>query len=333
MQLVGRTSAALGLLHNTLRRPTDIVLTGAAANEYVAPKSLSLDMTKLLKGDDIQKDTEALGVLWIRIHKATGLSKQDQRGSKGGGSDPYITVSFSKYGKPMYCTRVIQDDLNPVWEETCALLVTPDLIKADEQLSIELWDSDRATADDVVGKVELSMQKMIQHPGKMYPQVSPLRGMHQEKSMPGELHWEVGYFGKPQFRPALRSHGKDINLPDQLKNKKELQDEKGSLDTAAEEAVVNTPPDPLWPSGICSVIVHQIVNLEFQHLKGSQGKRKGREFEPAQPSGENKDEEHKKLPSGYCTILFNDDLVSQPQPPDNECWLSYDRPTELVQRL
>ena len=43
-----------------------------------------------------------------------------------------------KYGKPMYCTRVIQDDLNPVWEETCALLVTPELIKADEQLSMEL---------------------------------------------------------------------------------------------------------------------------------------------------------------------------------------------------
>jgi Ca2+-dependent lipid-binding protein len=107
----------------------------AAANEYVAPKSMTLDMGKLLVGDDIQKDVEALGVLWIRIHRATGLSKQDRRGSQGGGSDPYITISFSKYGKPMCCTRVIQDDLNPVWEETCALLVTPDLIKADEQLS------------------------------------------------------------------------------------------------------------------------------------------------------------------------------------------------------
>ncbi|KAH7356876.1 hypothetical protein BKA65DRAFT_592425 [Rhexocercosporidium sp. MPI-PUGE-AT-0058] len=266
---------------------------GAAANEYVAPKSMTLDMTKLLKGDDIQKDTEALGILWIQIHKATRLSKQDRSGSKGGGSDPYITVSFSKYGKPMYCTRVIQDDLNPVWEESCALLVTPDLIKADEQLSIELWDSDRATADDVVGKVELSMQKMIQHPGKMYPQVSKLRGIHQDKAMPGELHWELGYFGKPQFRPALRN----------------CKMEKGSLDTAAEEAVVSTPPDPLWPSGICSVIIYQIVNLQLQNLKGSQGKRKGREFEPAQPSGENTDEEHKNLPSGYCTVLFNDELV------------------------
>ena len=63
---------------------------------------------------------QALGVMWIRIHRATGLSKQDKRGSKHGGSDPYITLTFSKYGKPMYCTRVITDDLNPIWEETTA---------------------------------------------------------------------------------------------------------------------------------------------------------------------------------------------------------------------
>lgn len=284
----------------------------AAANEYVAPKSMTLDMGKMLIGDDIQKDVEALGVLWIRIHRASGLSKQDQRGSKGGGSDPYVTVTFSKYGKPMYCTRVIQDDLNPVFEETCALLVTPDLIKADEQLSMELWDSDRTTSDDVIGKVELSLQKMIQHPGKMYPQVSKLRGMNAEYSMPGDLHWEVGFFGKPRFRPTLRTDGKDINLPDQLKHKKELQDNKGSLDSDEEDAIVYTPPDPLWPSGVCSVIVHQIVNLELENIKGSEGKRKGRQYEPAQESGEIKFEEHKKLPSSYCTILFNDELVSIP---------------------
>jgi Ca2+-dependent lipid-binding protein len=271
---------------------------------------MTLDMTKMLQGDDIQKDVEALGILWIRINKATGLSKQDQRGSEGGGSDPYITVCFSKYGKPMYCTRVIEDDLNPVFEETCAVLVTPHLIKADEQLSVELWDSDMSTADDVVGKVELSMQKMIQHPGKMYSLVSKLRGLDDGSSMPGELHWEVGFFGKPQFRPALRTHGKDVNLSDSLKGHPELQDEKGTLSTAEEDAVAHTPPDPLWPSGICSVVVHQIVNLELQNIKGSNGKRKGREFEPAVESGENKEEENKKLPSSYCTIMFNDELVS-----------------------
>ncbi|KAI5864229.1 hypothetical protein GGS23DRAFT_488743 [Durotheca rogersii] len=282
-----------------------------AASMYVAPKSLTLDLGKMLQGDDIQKDTNALGVLFIRIHKAAGLSKQDRRGSEGGGSDPYITVSFSKFGKPMYCTRVIQDDLNPVFEETCALLVTADLIKADEQLSMELWDSDRSSADDVVGKVELSLQKLIQHPGQMFQQVSKLRGIKAESSMPGELYWEVGYFGKTHFRTSLRTDGKDLSLPKEIRDNKELQDEKGAIQNDEEDAVIHTPPDPLWPSGILSIVVHQIVNLELANVKGSEGgKRKGgREYEPACDAGEIKEESSKQLPSAYCTILLNDELV------------------------
>lgn len=270
---------------------------------------MSIDMRAILQGDSIQKDTEALGVMWIRIHRAVGLSKQDRRGSKHGGSDPYITLAFSKYGKPMYCTRVITDDLNPIWEETAALLVTPELIKANENLSVELWDSDRHTADDIVGKVELSMQKMIQHPGKMYPQVSKLAGMDADSEMPGELHWEVGYFGKPKFRPALRTDGKNRALPDELKDDPALQDEKGVINSDEDDAVMHTPPDPLWPSGICSVIVHQIVNLELDNVKGTSGSRKGREFEPAKPYGEATEETGGNLPTSYCTILFNDELV------------------------
>lgn len=281
-----------------------------AAGMYVAPKSLTLDIGKMLQGDDIQKETQALGVLFIRIHKATGLSKQDRRGSDGGGSDPYICVAFSKFGKPQYCTRVIQDDLNPIFSECAALLVTPDIIKADEQLSLELWDSDRSSADDVVGKVELSIQKLIQHPGKMFPQSSTLRGTKAESTMPGTLSWEVGFFGRTQFRKALLTDGRDTNLPKELQDHKELQTDVGSLDTAEENAVVRTPPDPLWPSGIVSVVVHQIVSLELANVKGSQGKRKGREFEPARPeAGDIKEESGKKLPSSYCTILINDELA------------------------
>ncbi|GKT47167.1 meiotically up-regulated gene 190 protein [Colletotrichum spaethianum] len=283
---------------------------GTAASMYVAPKSMTLDLSKMLQGDDIKKETLALGLLFIRIHKAVGLSKQDRRGSEGGGSDPYITVAWSKFSKPQFCTRVIQDDLNPVFEESCGLLVTADLIKADEQLSVELWDSDRSSADDVVGKVELSIQKLIQHPGKMFPQVSKLAGVKAETTMPGELHWEVGFFGKTQFRKALRTDGKDVNLPPELKDKKELQDEKGTIENAEEDAVEHTPPDPLWPSGILSIVVHQIVGLELANVKGSNGKRKGREYEPARlDAGEVKEEQGSKLPSSYCTILVNDELV------------------------
>lgn len=190
------------------------------------------------------------------------------------------------------------------------LLVTPELIKADENLSVELWDSDRHSADDIVGKVELSMQKMIQHPGKMYPQVSKLAGMDADSEMPGELHWEVGYFGKPKFRPALRTDGKNRALPENLRDHPELQDEKGATNTAEDDAVQHTPPDPLWVSGVCSIVVHQIVNLELDNVKGTEGSRKGKEFEPAKPSGEITEEQGKHLPTSYCTILYNDELVS-----------------------
>ena len=282
----------------------------AAASMYVAPKSMTLDMSKMLQGDDIKKETDALGIIFIRIHKAVGLSKQDQRGSKGGGSDPYITVSWSKFSKPQFCTRVIQDNLNPIFEESCGLLVTTDLIKADEQLSMELWDSDRSSADDVVGKVELSIQKLIQRPGKMFPHISKLQGVSAESSMPGELHWEVGFFGKTQFRKALRTAGQDVNLPKELADKPELQDKRGAIDSQEEDAVTHTPPDPLWPSGVLSIVVHQIVGLELANIKGSDGKRKGKEYEPARPeAGEVKEESGKSLPSSYCTILLNDDLV------------------------
>lgn len=189
------------------------------------------------------------------------------------------------------------------------LLVDPEYVKADEQLSVELWDSDRSSADDIVGKVELSMQKMIQHPGKMYPQVSKLSGMEADSEMPGELHWEVGYFTKPKFRPALRTDGKNLDLPDSLKDNPVLQDDKGTLNNDDQDAVAHTPPDPLWPSGICLVVIHQIVNLELENIQGSEGNRKGREYEPAKDAGENTDEVSKNLPNSYCTILFNDQLV------------------------
>jgi len=108
-----------------------------AANEYVAPKSMSLELGKMLMGDDVKKETEALGILWVDIEKAMGLSKQDRRGS----SDAYITLAFSKYGKPMYSTRVIVDDLNPIWNESTGILIRSEHIKAGESLSVELWDS------------------------------------------------------------------------------------------------------------------------------------------------------------------------------------------------
>lgn len=281
-----------------------------ASSLFAAPKSMTMDLSMMLKGDEIHKETEALGIMWVRIYRAVGLSKQDARGSEGGGSDPYINLSFSKYGKPMYCTRVITDNLNPIWEETAALLVNPELIKADEQLSVELWDSDRNTADDICGKIELPIREMLQHPGRMYPQVSKLQGLNEGSEMPGKLHWEVGYFAKPKIRPELRSDGKKRDLPKNMQNDPTFQDEKGTINNDEEDAVAHTPPDPIWPSGILHIVIHQIVNLQVANVKGSNGNRQGREYEPAQPYGESMEEQGEHLPTSYCKINLNDQVVS-----------------------
>ena len=57
-----------------------------AAAEYVAPKSLTLDLQKLISGDDIKKDTDAIGVLVVHLHRATGVRKMDASGSSGASS-------------------------------------------------------------------------------------------------------------------------------------------------------------------------------------------------------------------------------------------------------
>lgn len=105
-------------------------------------------------------ETKALGVFVIHIKYAEDLSAQDRNGR----SDPYIVLAYSKvrliiamgqsllttvlkFGKPLYSTRIITGDLNPVFEETAFMLVTQDEVKADERLAAMLWDSDRWSAE------------------------------------------------------------------------------------------------------------------------------------------------------------------------------------------
>jgi Ca2+-dependent lipid-binding protein len=64
-------------------------------------------------GQEAALRTEAIGVLHIRLHRARKLASADAFGS----SDPYATVSFSKFSKPMFATRTIVDTLDPRWEE------------------------------------------------------------------------------------------------------------------------------------------------------------------------------------------------------------------------
>ncbi|KAH8766248.1 C2 domain protein [Hyaloscypha finlandica] len=275
----------------------------AALDVYVAPKSLIMDMSKMLQGDAVKKETDAMGLIYIKLKRAEGIAAQD----KSGKSDPFITLAFSQFGKPVYCTRIIEQDLNPIWNEQTCLLIYQDQLTAGERLSVELWDSDMVSADDVVGKVSFDLRELIKnYSNRIEERVDELKDDKGE-TLPGKLYWDIGMFPRSQFKESMRSDGKNVALPKEIRDRPEFQDDKGTVTTQQEIDVTTTPPDPSLPSGICSLLIHEVENLEIERPSGSFGSYKP--WTPAQITGENTDEEADDLPSSYCTILQNDDLV------------------------
>lgn len=121
----------------------------AALSEYVAPKSISLDLQAMISGDDFKKDTEAKGVLVVRIKRAFDFKAGDPGMPLIGGgdsSDAYVSVGWAKFGKPLWSTRVIVKEMQPYWEEETYLLVGPQELNAEENLRLQLWDSDKVSS-------------------------------------------------------------------------------------------------------------------------------------------------------------------------------------------
>lgn len=176
----------------------------------------------------------------------------------------------------MYSTRIIKDDLNPVYEETAFVLVDVNIVKLREKLSFQLWDSDRISVvrppafpcqfyskvnntqqDDMLGFHEIDVVELIRQRGKPVRRVSPLDSP-DSKDRPGNIEYTVGYYGKLPPNAALSTDGADPGIPDDLRKKPEFRERRSVALDDLEGAVLTTPPDQEWVSGILSVQVHHI---------------------------------------------------------------------------
>jgi Ca2+-dependent lipid-binding protein len=194
----------------------------------------------------------------------------------------------------MYSTRVIQKCLEPTFEETCAILITPEHIKANESLSLQLWDSDRFSADDLLGKVEVDVNDLLRKAKngemEMEERSDDLVGFDSEKPEPGKLFWSgklreevinlVGFYKKRKFNMDLKTDGSDPRVPKDLSDHDIMEDKKRKTDTKNEAASVFVPPDPDYPSGILSIQIHQANNVEIQDVKGTYGSQQ--KWQPGQ---------------------------------------------------
>ena len=292
----------------------------AALAEYVAPKSLTLDLKDMLVGDDFKRDTATRGVLVVRIKEGENFKEGDS-GSivKKGSTDGYVTVGWAKFGKPVWSTRVIVDDMHPVWDETAFVLVGQQELNADERLRVQLWDSDRASADDDLGKIEVDLKELMHNKkshSNMWDRRDGFIGLNSGETMPGSLDWSVGYFPKTKIQEKQLQQQEvepNVNTMQQLKEKvsrdvdrklREATDREESLEIDQQKAqdlkikedsmITSTPPLGDYPTGIFSIQIHQITGLEFAQVSKSE-----------QTEGDETAEGSGDLPSSYCTIILN----------------------------
>ncbi|KAK7734319.1 hypothetical protein SLS57_000011 [Botryosphaeria dothidea] len=294
----------------------------AAMAEYVAPKSLTLDLKDMLMGDDFKKDTTARGVIVVRIIRAFDFKEGDAGFLwKKGSTDGYVSVGWAKFSKPLWSTRIIQSEMEPVWDETAFVLVTADELNVDERLRVQLWDSDRTTADDDLGRIELDIKQLMRSPesrGKMMDRVDGFKALTAGETMPGRLEWSVGYFPKVRALDSQLAEQKadpNIRSVDQLKKTVDEESERKLREAKRDESseieqqkaqdfkeredqlLIASPPPEDYPSGILSITIHQITGLELEPINKNQASRR--------ESDSDEEQEGDDLPSSYCTIILN----------------------------
>jgi hypothetical protein len=94
----------------------------------------------------------------------------------------------------------------------------------------------------------------------------------------GKLSWSYSYWPKLPLNPELQA-SPDLSTITPSKTLTEMEMRPGDIgpSPAAKDGPpppatpLRTPPDPAYPSGILSVIVHGLSKLEKAHLEGSGG--------------------------------------------------------------
>ncbi|CCG83493.1 Putative uncharacterized protein B5O22.140 [Taphrina deformans PYCC 5710] len=271
--------------------------------DLIAPRSYTMDVSKLMVGDDVKKETASIGVLMIALHGATDVPRADHRPGRSK-VDPYATVQYSRYGKTHYSTRVIHQDYNPVWEETCFLPILPSAVKAGERIRINLWDSDRLTADDLLGRVEIDLTTLVKNPGVFERRIDKVVGTSRTK-----MHWSIGFFGKRFVEELDVPAVEDSRVPPELRDHPDFKtkDPAWSVDSKIERLICRTPPNKEYP-GILSVQIHQINDLAVVSTRKTLHNRQGRVLD-AEDVEQGKEDDSGSAPSSYCTVTLNDELV------------------------
>ncbi|KAF2619374.1 hypothetical protein F2Q68_00038348 [Brassica cretica] len=170
---------------------------GTGSNGIVNPfaSSSMTSLERVLKNDTTdeenassrkRKDVIVRGVLSVTVISAEEIPIQDMMGK----ADPYVVLSMKKSGARSK-TRVVNDSLNPVWNQTFDFVVEDGL---HDMLVLEVWDHD-TFGKDYIGRCILTLTRVIME--EEYKDWFPL-----DESKAGKIQLHLKWMAQSIYRDS-----------------------------------------------------------------------------------------------------------------------------------
>ncbi|XP_043824477.1 extended synaptotagmin-1 [Dromiciops gliroides] len=136
---------------------SDTVIMDSIAAFLVLPNRLLVPLVPDLQDVAQLRSPLPRGIVRIHLLAARALSSKDTYvpGLIKGKSDPYAIV---RVGTQVFCSRVINEDLNPQWGETYEVMVHE---VPGQEVEVEIFDKD-PDKDDFLGRLKLDLGKVLE---------------------------------------------------------------------------------------------------------------------------------------------------------------------------
>ena len=190
-----------------------------------------------LKFEPIKLKKNMKGTLHIDVQRAKSLPNMDVRGF----TDGFVKLNLrtAKCSKNCKKTKVIKNNLNPVWNETFTYeKVTLDSLSTEQVLEVTVWDHDFPSSNDFIGALRIGPA-----PNKMKKRMKWMDSSKDEAS-----HWEemleLDNFGKWVVRWHSLRPSTDYRDPDSAaKILKSLSKDKSIDCSVSKESVKDEEKD------------------------------------------------------------------------------------------
>ncbi|XP_022998989.1 synaptotagmin-5-like [Cucurbita maxima] len=141
----------------------------------------------IIPGDYSDLELKPVGILEVKLVQAKELTNKDMIGK----SDPYAVLYIRPLRDRMKTSKIINNDLNPVWNEHFEFVVEDE---STQNLVVKVYDDEGLQASELIGCAQMRLSEL--QPGKVkdvwLKLVKDLE-VHRDNKNRGQVHLELLY--------------------------------------------------------------------------------------------------------------------------------------------